>query len=181
MCRPCSCSESIKLLLWSVQPHQIVVLACLCCSTAAAAQTLPPPKHLCSLEQDVLQEVSRAVVGIVLKPTARVNPDAHCGCLRVGVGLGSNSQAIWQSSHLQPRTPRDEYRPFCLKAPAAELPCSCIVISLTTVCICSPVLTLLQAQQLHLQHTVVSKALYHELLHLAYLTCVSGIVDSSGV
>lgn len=91
-----------------------------------------PPKHLGALEQDVLQEVGCAVVRIVLEPAARVDPDAHCGCLRVGVGLGSNPQTIWQSGHLQPRTSGDTNPDYYPKAPAVELLCPCIVIVLST-------------------------------------------------
>lgn len=123
----------------------------LCSGTAAAAQTLPPPKHLCALEQDVLQEVSCAIVRIVLKPAARVDPDAHCGCLRVGVGLGSNPQTIWQSGHLQSRTSGNAHAFPYPKAPAVELLRLCIVILLTTVDASAQVNPAAKPTQLHLQ------------------------------
>lgn len=79
-------------------------LAIPCAVAAAVGDPLHyhPPSHLCALEQDVLQEVCGAIVGIVFKPAAAVDPDAHCGCLRVGVGFGGNPQTVRQRGNLQP-------------------------------------------------------------------------------
>lgn len=74
-----------------------------CCieqGAAGAAAAASAAAHLCALEQDVLQEVSRAVIGIVFKPAARVDPNAHCCSLRIWVGLSGNTQAIGECGHL---------------------------------------------------------------------------------
>jgi hypothetical protein len=57
--------------------------------------------HLGTLEQDVLEEVSCAIVGVCLKPASRVDPNAHGRGLSVRIGFACHTQAIAQCRHLQ--------------------------------------------------------------------------------
>lgn len=107
-----------------------------------------------ALEQDVLQEVGCAIVCVRLKPAARVDPDADRGCLRVGVGLGSNPQAIRQRSDLQrnaTRTQLSEEMPLTtMRLPARLLRPRRTLISLqqwmASVCCSAPTLHPLQSR-----------------------------------
>jgi hypothetical protein len=68
----------------------------------------PWPTDLGALEQDVLQEVRRAIVLVRLEPAARVDPDADRGGLSKGQRLRGDAQAVGQGRDLRGAAPPGE-------------------------------------------------------------------------